>query len=192
MRPHPLEWLLLKWKYRHDEWFEIYDESGKRIGIAPRKILHDGESFLLHKVIHLIVLDRQGRMLLQRRSLSKDIQPGKWDTSVGGHVSQGESSIQALSREAGEELSIPQEIVAESKFLYNYRMRSGKEYESVDTYLLQTDYEGFRFQESEIDEIRFWSLSELERNLGQEVFTPNFEDEYSRFKQTDAYRRSFL
>jgi isopentenyldiphosphate isomerase len=189
--PSWLDKLVWKWKFSSEEWFETYDESGRPAGTAPRSILHDGKSFLLHKVVHLIVLDLQGRFLLQKRALSKDIQPGKWDTSVGGHVGMGEIPFQALVREAYEELFIPQDVVAESKFLYSYRMRSAKEYESVDTFLLRTGHMGFRFQESEIDEIRFWSVEELEQNLGRGCFTPNFEDEYLRFKQTPEYRRFF-
>ena len=73
-----------------EELLDIYDASGARIGQASRRLCH-GNPTLLHHTSHVIVIhpDR-GHLLLQKRSLSKDIQPGKWDTAVGGHLDPGE------------------------------------------------------------------------------------------------------
>ena len=67
------------------ELFPIVDEEGHVIGKATRKECHGG-SMLLHPVVHLHILNSNGDLYLQKRSVNKDIQPGKWDTSVGGHV----------------------------------------------------------------------------------------------------------
>ena len=85
-----------------NELFPIVDEKGYIIGSATRGECHSG-SMLLHPVVHLHVFDRQGRLYLQKRPLWKDIQPGKWDTAVGGHVDFGEETCDALRREAREE-----------------------------------------------------------------------------------------
>ena len=45
---------------------------------------------LLHPVVHLHVMREGGFLYLQKRAMDKDIQPGKWDTAVGGHVDFGE------------------------------------------------------------------------------------------------------
>ncbi len=66
-----------------NEIFPLVDEQGNVIGSATRSECHSG-SGLLHPVIHLHVFDSEGRLYLQRRPLWKDIQPGKWDTAVGG------------------------------------------------------------------------------------------------------------
>lgn len=87
-----------------DELFPIVDEDGNTIGEAFRSVCHDGISKLLHPVVHLHLFNDEGRLFLQKRSLSKDVQPGKWDTSVGGHVAPGEKIEDALRREASEEL----------------------------------------------------------------------------------------
>ena len=72
-----------------EEWFPIVDEDGNTIGTALRSVCHDGKSMLLHPVVHLHFFNSKGELYLQKRSMSKDIQPGKWDTSVGGHVNPG-------------------------------------------------------------------------------------------------------
>jgi isopentenyldiphosphate isomerase/intracellular septation protein A len=88
-----------------DECFDIVDSEGKVLGQAPRNVCHSRPG-LLHQVVHLHVLNSQERIFLQKRSLTKQIQPGKWDTAVGGHVQSGEDIESALIREAEEELGL--------------------------------------------------------------------------------------
>ena len=87
------------------EIFPVVDECGNVVGKATRGECHGGGK-LLHPVVHLHVFDEEGRLFLQRRPLWKDIQPGKWDTAVGGHVDYGEEVADALTREAFEEIGI--------------------------------------------------------------------------------------
>ena len=80
-----------------EEMFPIVDEEGNITGAATRGECHNG-SKLLHPVVHLHVFNSKGELYLQKRPEWKDIQPGKWDTSVGGHVDLGESVEMALKR----------------------------------------------------------------------------------------------
>ena len=88
-----------------EEWFPLIDEQGNTIGKATRRECHNG-SKLLHPVVHLHIINNDGELYLQKRSTNKDIQPGKWDTAVGGHIDYGETVEEALSREVREELGI--------------------------------------------------------------------------------------
>ena len=87
------------------EIFPIVDENGTVIGSATRGECHSG-SKLLHPVVHLHVFNSKGDIYLQKRPEWKDIQPGKWDTAVGGHIDYGETPEEALRREVREELGI--------------------------------------------------------------------------------------
>ena len=78
------------------EIFPLVNEAGEVVGKATRQECHSG-SMLLHPVVHLHIFDNQGRLYLQKRSMDKDIQPGKWDTAVGGHVDFGETVEQAAA-----------------------------------------------------------------------------------------------
>ena len=110
-----------------NELFPIVDVNGNIIGSATRRECHSG-SMILHPVVHLHIYRKDGSIFLQKRAMSKDIQPGKWDTAVGGHVDLGESVYMALAREAKEELGIE---VNNPQFLCSYPFRSSVEYELV-------------------------------------------------------------
>ena len=89
-----------------EEYLDIFDAAGNCIGSALRSECH-GNPELLHHVSHVVVLHPESRqMLLQKRRKDKLIQPGKWDTAVGGHVDAGEAVEAAAYRELKEELGI--------------------------------------------------------------------------------------
>ena len=87
-----------------EEMLPVVEPSGVVTGQMARSYAHKG-TFLLHPVVHLHIIDRQGRIYLQKRSASKELFPGRWDTAVGGHIGYGESISEALAREAQEELN---------------------------------------------------------------------------------------
>ena len=160
------------------EYFDTLDRNGRLTGRSSRAACHSDPS-LIHRAVHILAVNSSGDILLQKRSPSKLIQPGKWDTSVGGHVGAGESVQDAVKRELKEELSIDPASV-DLKELYEYIWESDVETELVTTFTAL--YEGaVTIQEEEITEARFWTVQEIQENLGKGIFTPNFEYEYQKF-----------
>ncbi|MBK8883973.1 MAG: NUDIX domain-containing protein [Bacteroidales bacterium] len=168
---------LMNRRYKNEEWFPIVNSEGKVLGKAPRSVCHDGKSMLLHPVVHLHIFDKSGKLYLQKRSMKKDTQPGKWDTSVGGHISPGETVARALVRESLEELGLNGFV---PRFLGSYVWESSRERELVNSFSTVTEIAPV-INRDEIDEGRFWSIQEIRNNLGKEVFTPNFENEFMKF-----------
>ena len=162
-------------KDNEQEIFPIVDEEGRVVGKATRGECHSG-SRLLHPVVHLHVFNAQGDVYLQKRPEWKDIQPGKWDTAVGGHSDDGETPEDALKREVREELGIT-EFTPE--FIGKYVFDSQRERELV--YVHRTIYDGeIRPSKEELDGGRFWSIQEIREAMGKEVLTPNFESEFQQ------------
>ena len=164
--------------FDNEEWLPIVDDQGKIIGKAPRSVCHKGEK-LLHPVVHLHVLNGQKHLYLQKRPLSKLVQPGKWDTAVGGHISFGESLEIALKREAWEEIGL-QNFTA--KLVRTYRWDSDIESELVYVFV-SYDYKTIHLHSEEVEEGQFWTPKQIENNLHKGIFTPNFEYEYELLKK---------
>ena len=166
-------------KSESKELLEVINHKGEVVSILPRDRVH-GDPSLIHKVVHALVFNTKGDLLLQKRSMNKDVAPGRWDTSVGGHLDPGEDPFTATIREMKEELGIH---IEEPKFLYTYIHTNTYETELVFTYLCT--YEGETcFNPEEIDEVKFWTLKEISENMGKGILSDNFEHEmmnYMRF-----------
>ncbi|KJU82877.1 NUDIX hydrolase, partial [Candidatus Magnetobacterium bavaricum] len=143
------------------ELLDIVNEAGEIIGVAGRNKVH-GNNSLLHRVVHALVFDAAGNLILQKRATTKDVAPGKWDTSVGGHVDHGETIEVALLREMREELDIAPD--KQPELMYSYIHRNSYESELVHTYRY-THTGAIDFNHDEIDEVRGWSLQEIHANL---------------------------
>jgi 8-oxo-dGTP pyrophosphatase MutT (NUDIX family) len=124
----------------------------------------------------VIVSDGAGRIYLQKRALTKDIQPGKWDTSVGGHVDAGENFEAGARREMCEELDLSGELL----FLYRYLWRTPCETELVETFLHIARSEP-KVRPEEIDEGRWFTITEAAALVAGGGATPNLAEELRRF-----------
>ncbi len=160
-----------------NEWLPIVTETGLVIGSAPRFAFHKSTEKWVHPVVHLHIIGKKG-IWMQKRPHHKMVQPGKWDTAVGGHVSVNEPVELALVREAYEEIGL--EII-NPILLGKYIWESEIERELVFAFAL--NFNGTIIPNpTELDGGQYWSFDEIENNIGKNLFTPNFEFEYSLFK----------
>lgn len=155
------------------ELFPIVNAEGNFVGTISRGHAHDGCK-ILHPVVHLHVFNSRGELYLQRRPAWKDIQPDKWDTAVGGHVDLGEDIESALRREVMEELGIT-EFTPVAMGCYIFESKKEKEL----VYVNRCVYDGpVNPSAKELSGGCFWSQTEILENIGKNIFTPNFEQEY--------------
>lgn len=161
------------------EFFPIVEPNGLVVARAVREYCHSGAK-PLHPVVHLHIIDRFSRIYLQKRPLSKKIQPGKWDTAVGGHVSYGEHLLEALYRESSEELGF-------SEFnpihIVTYEFESEVEKELINVYAAVGHYE-LTPDPEELDGGQWWELADIDEGIGKGIFTPNFESEFQMIRKS--------
>lgn len=150
-----------------EERFDVLDAQGNKTGrTKPRSAVHrDGD---WHRAVDIWVVNRQGEVLLQLRSLEKDSYPNHWDISCGGHVVAGEDSLSAAINELKEELGLdvqPQEL----QYLLTWRTVNDRPKPGFinnsfkDLYILYTDkgLADLTPQPEEVAELRFFQPQEL-------------------------------
>ena len=161
------------------EMVPVVEENGLVIGQAARHDVHGGTR-LLHPVVHLHIVNRDGELFIQKRSMKKRMFPGLWDTAVGGHIDYGELLEAALFREAAEELGFRG---FNPVYLKTYLWESPHERELINVFATVGNFRLDPHNE-EVLEGRYWTMDEIEGSIGKGIFTPNFEQEFADIKDT--------
>ena len=153
------------------EFFDIVNDSDEVIGYASRSEVHNRG--LKHRSVHLLIFNKQGSVLLQKRSMEKDTFPGTWDSSVSGHVDSGENYDEALIRESWEELGVKLEGVPEKMFKVDACKETDNEFSWIYRYFSEGP---FSPNVDEISEIKWFSIETLDdSNLHDStIFSPAF------------------
>ena len=154
------------------EMLVLVDADDRIVGSAPRSACH-GQANLIHRAVHVLVYNSHKELYLQKRHESKLIQPGKWDSSVGGHLSPGESYRMAALRETREELGF---YPGHLTFLFTAQIRNKVESENIRCY--STIFDGkISPNADEISDGRFWAMRDIKASIPHDVFTPAFVEE---------------
>jgi 16S rRNA (adenine1518-N6/adenine1519-N6)-dimethyltransferase len=134
------------------ESLQVVDEHDHPIRGVDRVIVHAEK--LLHRAVHIFVLNSAGELFLQRRSYRKDTFPRKWDSSAAGHVDLGEPYDVCASRELREELGLSAEPIEIARVAASEK--TGQEF--IRVYLAQAE-EVVDLNEREIETGGFFPLS---------------------------------
>ena len=162
-------------RVRKMEYIDVCTEDGKPTGrVVERAAAHrDGT---LHRTAHVWIVRRNGRgepeILLQKRSRSKDSFPGYYDTSSAGHIPAGDEPLLSAVRELYEELGIiaePEQLKFAGTFRSQYEKvfydRLFRDNEHTTVYVYDLPADSFRLQESEVEEVRWFNLKEVYREI---------------------------
>ncbi len=148
--------LIQYFRNKHTEWLPVVDEKGHVIGKATREECHRNPD-LMYPVVRLHVINSSGQLLLQKRSLHSDIEPGKWDAAVAGHVHFGEDIEKAVLREAREEINFEPEYfdLLEKRIFKAPTSRS-----LMFIFITQSDREIIP-NKKEVEDARFFTYSQI-------------------------------
>jgi len=148
------------------EFLDVVNEKDEVIGKAPKREVW--KRCLPHRIVHILIFNKKGRMALQLRS-KHVIFPQHWCTSVGGHVSSGETYEQAALREFEEELGTKAKI----DFAYKDFFTDSRGYK-LFMVTFKSVFEGpFKLNPKEVEKIEFFELDEIKAMIAKgEKFHP--------------------
>ena len=139
-----------------NEFFYLVDEDDNEIGKIRRSEAH-ADKTKIHRSAYVVITNSQNNLLLQKRSLKKDLQLGFWGMSVGGHLEYGQTYEEAAKREMKEELGIELPI----KFVRKKLIESPDESEFSAIFVTTTDETPTDFDRDEIDEVKWVPVNKL-------------------------------
>jgi 16S rRNA (adenine1518-N6/adenine1519-N6)-dimethyltransferase len=140
----------------HGEMFDVVDDQNNVLRQATRHEVHSER--LLHRAVHIFVLNQRGELFLQRRSRWKDAHPLRWDSSAAGHLNAGQGYDETAPRELMEELG----VTAECAPIGDLPASRATGWEFVRLY--RAEHDGpFHLAPAEIDSGGFFTLEQLDR-----------------------------
>lgn len=164
-----------------EEWFDVVDNRDEVIGREKRSVVH--KKGLLHRAVHILVWDPNGRIFLQKRSMRKDEFPGLWDTSSAGHLDAGETYDQSAVRELEEELGMKG---ASLKALFKIEacVETGMEF----VWVYETVWSGeIKLDPVEIETGDWFTADEIDQWISKEseAFAPGFLKIWKRIRPSE-------
>jgi isopentenyl-diphosphate delta-isomerase type 1 len=145
-----------------EEIFDVVNERDEVVGRQTRREVH--RLGLMHRAIHVLVFNSQGQVFLQKRSLSKDRQPGLWDSSSSGHVDSGEEYDACAVRELREELGLQARETPRRLF----KLSASPETDQEHVWVYRCEAEGpFELHPEEIERGGWFTRDEVARWMAE-------------------------
>jgi len=152
-----------------DELLDTYDINGNFVGVQTREFCHTKDAGVYHKPVGIWIKNSKGQILVQRRSITKRQNPGRWDMPSAGHTLAGDTTLETCVRETYEELGVKTKA-EDFKFL---KMWGAKEdWELLEIYLLNLDIdiEDITLQKEEVEEVKWLNYDEFIKLLYSNKF----------------------
>jgi isopentenyldiphosphate isomerase len=156
-----------------EEIVDIVNENDEVIGQELKSVCHEKD--ILHRISAVFVFNDKNQLLIQKRKKN-----GKYDHSAAGHVHAGETYEEAAKRELSEELGVELNELEE----VNKKILDLSKNIHHICRLFLVNYNGsFNLQESEVDDVKFMSLDEINSILDKDpkMFCTGFKLSYSAY-----------
>lgn len=142
------------------------DDDLKTIDSLSSEEIH--KRGLLHRAIHILVINNRDEVFVRRRSLKKKLYPGVWSTSVGAHVLKGQISEECAKVNLKKflDLNLPLEKIGET------RVKDEIENEYIIIFLCKSDLVK-KLNPEESDEGKFMNVQEIIDLVSRGQTTPH-------------------
>jgi 16S rRNA (adenine1518-N6/adenine1519-N6)-dimethyltransferase len=145
-----------------NELFLVVDENDSPLSPLPRKLVHGHGVW--HRVSHIWVLDGNGNVLCQQRSLEKELNPGRWESFFGGHLRPQEDYKQGAVRELQEEIGLQTNSLVHLQTYKRFDAESdgyNNEFQGIFSTEWKGDTADLHFDDGEVEQVKWMSLSEV-------------------------------
>ena len=171
-----------------EELLKVLDENGNDTGkLEKRSVMHEKQIF--HNEIALWIIDKANKkVLVQRRSPNKKLNPNKIGLCAG-HVVGNETIEEALFKEAKEEIGVDLKNYEVKKLLTIKRVEP-KNYNFAHHYYILADIpvDEFTIQEEELTEVFYMNYDKLKQMVkdGDDEIVIKWNDVYKQlFEKLD-------
>lgn len=171
------------------EEIDVVDAHDNIVGRADRQEAH--KNGLLHRVVHVMVFNPDGRLFMQRRSGSRDLFPGFWEGSLSGHVHSGETPHNAAVRELREELGIITTMKHVAPIL-SFGFHHENEKVLCHLFVLRDFKDKITLDKDEVEAGEFWDLNRVEQEISREDIHPLFVRAFKNFKKMKESSKEFV
>lgn len=149
-----------------DELLDLVNEKDEVIG-ETWKSKANADPKLIHREAAVIIYNKDGRILFQKRGLSKKVSPGLWQVTAAGHVEKGEDPEKTAHRELSEEVGFDTDLkyfdktldkrINETRFTYWYvgKFPNGAK---------------IKIQKDEVEDATFFTQEDVERKINEKDF----------------------
>jgi len=159
------------------------DKNDNVVGEVPKDAAHDDKG-ILHRAFLAIVFNKEGKILLAKRSKLKRLWPGFWDGSIASHQRNSETMAEAVKRRLKEELGIKKsEVKSLFKFCYQTSFgKVGSEKEICHVFEARTK-EKIKPNKREVVDLKWLNFKKLKEDIknNPRKYTPWFLIVYKQF-----------
>lgn len=149
-----------------NEVVDVVDENDKIIGQKTKREVNSNPK-IIHREVAIIIYNNKNKILIQKRSEKKLVDPDIWAMSVAGHIPAGMKPAEAAHMELKEELGFDTNLTFLSKQLIHY------DNETHFAYLYKGKYNNqkINFEEAEIQKVKFVTEKECKKLIkeGEEI-----------------------
>ena len=155
------------------EYVDILDTNGNKIGV---KSWEEASKYKdIYRVVYLCIIKNE-KILIQQRSFNKKNNSGLWDCAVAGHVLSGENSVDAILREAKEELNL--DLREKDLELIYSNIGFDDKYQFHDVFIInkEIDIKKIIIQKEEVECFKLVTTKELKDIIDTNLFAKDFHN----------------
>jgi isopentenyl-diphosphate delta-isomerase len=166
------------------EYVILVDENDQEIGNMEKQEAH--EKGFLHRAFSVFIFNENKELLIQQRALTKYHSAGLWTNTCCSHPRIGETIEQAAHRRLMEEMGFDCELTSKSSFIYKAAFENGLTEHELDHILVGTFNGEISFNPTEVKNIKWISLEELDIDLLQnsQNYTAWFKIIFDNFQKS--------